>query len=771
MNLNKRASFLILPIIFVSYALAALVAYEQQSQSIQKLEQHKLNLRLSALHSEFSTYDRFLDAYLVSLLEGETLENFIRDTSNIYRDRMLTNNLESAIERYFNNLTEFISLAVLDENDDVLFYIENSTDPFSTIRDEQLRLAENIQEEKKLNIWEHHFQSHGTIMQQGIAIDSRTLTTPLIVQLEDTYKVIIAAKPSAFDTLLKEVQQEFQAIVVFTDKYNQPQANKLYANIQLKSNYYLGITPSPSYLGNLLANLKQRLLFIVILGSLITFTLLQLLIRKFITAPISQLDQQLTEITTHERQNIDAPQSDDEIGRLGRKFHNLYEQLHQSYQKSHQQSRTDALTQLPNRAAFYETASHQIAEAEKSESVISLIYLDLDNFKFVNDKYGHEVGDKLLQAVALRLNNIINITAKKFDAELPQAFRLSGDEFIVLLPNVSTEQALKLCEKILHLFADGYHFELGHFPVTASIGLATYPQDGHTLSQLISNADLAMYQAKKSGKNKQAVYSKELAKRDRQRKEIETKLKNLNPDKEFTLNYMPIINQDGSIKGCEALLRWHSKELGFVPPDLFIPIAESTGIFEKIDLWVACKALNDLPELGELFGEQFELSINISSAEIGSERFIKTLKKLSTNTQIPLNKIILEITETFALNQEQNALGWLSELQKLGFQIAIDDFGTGYTSLMQMVDYPVDIIKFDRELVNRITLPEKQTLAKGLVDLCHFQEITVVAEGVETEEQHNLLIEAGCDFQQGYYIAKPMPISDLEQWFTEYQNS
>lgn len=773
MNLNKRASTLILPVIFVSYALTALVIYEQQSRSIQQLEQNKLDLRLSTLLSEFSFYDHFLDAYLVSLLEGETLEKYIREPNNIYRDSILSANLKSAVKRYFNSSEKFTSLSIIDSRQQNLFYVENSTDPFSTIQDEQLKMASAMQSSNQINKWEHHLQPSGSLIQHGISIDSRTLTTPHATQLDNTLQVIVAISPSSFDQLLQETQTEYNAEISFLldQKRNNQNNGKLFSSVQLKDNYSLLITPSLSYLNALLLELQLRCIFIVAIGTILTFSLLQMLIRQFITSPISLLDKQLTEVIERSRQNIDAPTSNDEIGRLGRKFHNLYQQLHQAYRESHIQSRTDALTQLPNRAAFYDTATRTIKTADKAHSPISLIYIDLDNFKFVNDKYGHEMGDQLLKTVAIKLNHIISISIKNQANALPSAYRLSGDEFIVLLPDINSSQAQVFCDKILNLFSDGYHFELGNFPVTASIGIATYPQDGHTLSQLISNADLAMYQAKRSGKNKQAIYSKDLAKKDRQAKDIESKLKSPSFKDELTLNYMPIVDKSGEIKGCEALLRWNSKTLGAVSPALFIPIAENTGMFELIDLWVAEQAFKDFSRLKETFGESFELSINISSAEIGSEHFINRLEKLSSEHSIQPNSIILEITETFSFDKEHSALEWLSELRLLGFKIAIDDFGTGYTNLMQMIEYPIDTIKFDKQLIDRLTQPEKHTLAKALINLCHIQGINVVAEGIESAADYKILLDSGCDFQQGFYIAKPMPFNKIQLWFESYQTN
>ena len=229
---------------------------------------------------------------------------------------------------------------------------------------------------------------------------------------------------------------------------------------------------------------------------------------------------------------------------------------------------------------------------------------------------------------------------------------------------------------------------------------------------------------------------------------------------------MPILNSAGKIKGCEALLRWNSPELGPVSPELFIPIAESSGLFEKIDLWVINHVFENLGALRTLLGEDMEISLNISSAELNSESFSKGVATLAALHHVQTRNIIFEITETFAPHQEQNALDWLQELREPGYRIAIDDFGTGYTSLMQMVEYPVDIIKFDRQLVERIAKPHKKALAKSLLDICHLQGLEVVAEGVETQEQFELLREINCDYQQGFLIAKPMPLSELETWLS-----
>ncbi|MGH1461778.1 MAG: putative bifunctional diguanylate cyclase/phosphodiesterase [Neptuniibacter sp.] len=770
MNLGKRASFLILPVILVSYALAALSFYQQQSQSLFRLEQNQLDHKLSKLHASFNLYSHFVDAYQLSLIEGEALANYFREPNNIYRGQILTANLESSITRYFGNNNEFASLSIIDKENNLTYYIENSTDPFSSANPEQFILSASMHKRKLLRLWQHIPKNSSSIIQQAVALDARTFAPPLITDMEHVIQIVVAVSPYKFDQQLKRLQQEYNSDIRFVSTASGTEITDettLGGQIQLRKSYFLDVIPDTNYMTEKLSLLKQKLAFIFIVSSALTFGLLQLLIRHFVISPIAHLDTQLTAVMESRQEYIAYQYKNDEVSRLGRKFHQLHEKLNASLQETFTLSRTDSLTKLPNRAAFYEVASHLLTTAKKNNEQLTIIYLDLDNFKFVNDKYGHEVGDQLLKAVATRLKHTASFNTHQLSDSSPQVFRLSGDEFIIMLYEKTPEFVNNLGEKILNVFSNGYSFELGQFPVTASLGIASFPEDGHTLSQLISNADLAMYQAKKSGKNKQAVYSKELAKKDRSEKEIESRLKEIDFNKEFTLNYMPIINHEGKIKGCEALLRWNSSDLGPISPALFIPIAENSGAFKKIDLWVVQHVFLDLPVLKALLGDDIEVSINLSSAELNSDHFITELTSLETQFKVNTENIIFEITETFAPEQEQNALEWLHQLRESGYKIAIDDFGAGYTSLMQMMDYPVDIIKFDKQLVERITHPEKQALTKPLIDLCHQQGIEVVAEGVESLEQYNLLREANCNFQQGFLIAKPMSIDDLKRWLSE----
>lgn len=423
----------------------------------------------------------------------------------------------------------------------------------------------------------------------------------------------------------------------------------------------------------------------------------------------------------------------------------------------------DALTGLVSRLSFRKQLATELLHSHQQRQPLTLLYLDLDNFKYVNEKHGYEIGDKLLKSVARRLTYLVNRQVKGTSAG-PWLARLSGDEFAIVLPQYSTTQAEPIVHKIRELFLEGFHFELGAFPISASIGIASFPLDGHTVTQLVSNAEMAMNQAKSSGGNRHKIYSYHLARIARRHHLIEQELKHADLDEEFSLHYMPIVDRQGKVHSCEALLRWHSANLGPVYPDEFIPIAESAGLFRKIDLWVARQAMADYAALQQLFSPEVTLAINVSSAELSSRSFYAALIQTAQQLAVPATGIELEITETFAKEHSEAVLDRLAKLQSKGFSIAIDDFGSGYTSLIQMVDFPVDRVKFDKSLVERLCGEHKEQMLSSLVHLCHQQQITIVAEGVETEAQKQSLLDAGVDCLQGYLFGKPMPLSELEVW-------
>ena len=442
----------------------------------------------------------------------------------------------------------------------------------------------------------------------------------------------------------------------------------------------------------------------------------------------------------------------------------MFEQLQTNLKKTHEMAITDALTDLPNRFRFYEYAKHILLQSESSGALVSFLYIDLDNFKFVNDKLGHESGDELLYFLARDLQKLIE---KRSGCMVS---RLSGDEFAIVMSHKEPEEAEQLAKSIVTLFENGYESGHYYFSVTASLGMASYPNDGTSLKELIANADMAMYHAKRSGKNQYKRYSTNIATQARRLKIIENQLKMTDIEKEFFLVYMPYTCSTNQVKGFEVLIRWHSAELGIVGPDEFIPIAEQTGTYAKIDSWVVETAFQNLPKIQAMFGESCVLSINISAAELSHCMVLDRLKDLKKQYQIDNSSIELELTETFSYDQTDSVFEILNGMQKAGFNIVIDDFGVGYTPLLHLIDYPVNKVKLDKVLTERVTNSDYKKLLAPLIQLCHLQDIVVTAEGIESEDQLECLKEAGCDFFQGYLIAKPMVLEDLDSWHQNFQS-
>ena len=455
--------------------------------------------------------------------------------------------------------------------------------------------------------------------------------------------------------------------------------------------------------------------------------------------------------------------SDDEIGSLSRTFAGMYEDLRKSYQIAREMAERDGLARLYNRRMFNHFIERILTRAESEQGKVALLYIDVDNFKYINDKYGHGVGDELLRTFSDRLLDVLRPSDLVcYGASDNCSARLAGDEFAVILYDFDdNDLPRRVAERVLSICNTGYLTQSVKVSVSLSIGVACFPADAENSTELISNADSAMYQAKNGGKNQFSFFSRELAQKARRVVEIETGLKHLNYN-ELVLNYMPIVDSaTRRIVGVEALVRWESKTLGLVSPAEFIPIAETTGAFREIDRWVITHACDDLPLLQQHFGADFRVSVNISSAELESLEFIDEITMMVQHDFIKPESMELEITETFHINHRNDSEEILARLRALGFSISIDDFGTGYTSLVQLVEYAIDKIKLDKTFVDRVLERGRIEVISSLVQFCKSQNFGVTAEGVESAEQAESLFGAGCDYLQGFYFSKPVTLAEL----------
>jgi c-di-GMP phosphodiesterase len=763
MSLNKRLIILLFPVIIFGYGFATFFVYQYQKNNIIELEQAKLEQRMFKLQSIFKEEASIVDNLMALFLEGQYLSNFLISTSSAYRNAALSQNLNLLISQSLLNKSSRISFALFSGAGSELFYYERSTDPFASIGDEQKMMFNRMINNRIGSDWQLFHDTLPNTVVRGRLLDRVAFLPFKGRDINDAVQLSFSVRMDQFSDYLSALAASYQAKAIWSDKA--PSLTKgLGYSIQLSANQFLMIEADQTVLAQPLFRFFIKLISIAIFLGLFTYGLLVFLISRFITAPISDLDKELTQVMNYKKENISLSDNKSEVGMLSKKFYDLFEQLQKNLKKTHEMAVTDTLTSLPNRFRFYEYAKHTLIKAEQSGVLVSLVYIDLDNFKFVNDKLGHEAGDELLCFLAEDLHQLI------YQRNGCMVSRLSGDEFAIVLTHILPEDVEELAQSIVLLFSGGYQSDNYYFPVSASMGIASYPNDGNSLKELIANADMAMYHAKRSGKNSYKHYSIAIASEARRMKSIENQLKMADCEKEFSLVYMPYTCLDNQVKGFEVLIRWNSSELGMVGPDEFIPIAEQTGTYAKIDYWVLETAFKSLPKVQAIFGESCILSINISAAELEHHMMLDRLIELKNQYGIDDTSIELELTETFSYVQTNSVFEVLNGLQSAGFNIVIDDFGVGYTPLLHMIDYPVNKVKLDRVLTERVTNPEYTKLLSPLIQLCHLQNIVVTAEGIENEYQFECLKEAGCDFFQGYWLSKPMPLDELEAWYSSYQS-
>jgi diguanylate cyclase (GGDEF)-like protein/PAS domain S-box-containing protein len=423
----------------------------------------------------------------------------------------------------------------------------------------------------------------------------------------------------------------------------------------------------------------------------------------------------------------------------------------------------DVLTELPNRALCVETLQAALKQASSSGECLAVLFIDLDRFKVINDTLGHHVGDGLLRSVAQRLQQAVRA------GDLVS--RLGGDEFVVILRDIkSGEQARWQVEQRLIPLVRQSHQVQGHeLNVSCSIGIAVYPADGQDLDELMRRADAAMYEAKAAGRDGARVFDSSIDQVIRERLELEQHLRLALERGEFSLNYQPRLDaRSGALLGVEALIRWHSAELGSIPPARFIPVAEECGLIHPIGRWVfdeACRQHAAWQQQG--FGALI-MSINLSAAQLAEPDLVELVRQCITRHQCDPNRLELEITESHLMADAQAATEKLAAIKALGLQLSIDDFGTGYSSLAYLKRFPIDKLKIDQSFVrDMLDDPADMAIVRAIVVLGHTLGLTVVAEGVEQKEQAEQLRQLGCDELQGYYFSRPLTAPALVQWFVD----
>ncbi|WP_434510194.1 EAL domain-containing protein [Desulfitobacterium sp. AusDCA] len=415
----------------------------------------------------------------------------------------------------------------------------------------------------------------------------------------------------------------------------------------------------------------------------------------------------------------------------------------------------DALTDLPNRYLFLDRLTLALAHAARHESTLAVLFLDLDRFKDVNDTLGHAAGDHLLQEVARRL--------KKCIRDEDTVARMGGDEFTLLLPEVSVDKAKDVARRILKVFEQSFKLDDKELLITPSIGIATASDKSIDAQTILRHADLAMYKAKESGKNRYWLYQADMSLIAQNRLTLEQRLRRALERGEFVLYYQPQVDVvSGKLLGMEALLRWKHPEAGIIPPMKFIPIAEETGLILPIGEWVLRTAIAQNVAWQKKGLSHLRIAVNLSGRQLLQENLVERVKTILEEEQMEGKWLELEITESVAMHDLELTIRVLSEFKKMGVHIAIDDFGIGYSSLSYLKLFPIDTLKVDQSFIrDSLHNAENGTIVSTIIGLARDLNFLAIAEGVETEAQYEFLKEQACTGIQGYLISRPLPAAEM----------
>ncbi len=546
------------------------------------------------------------------------------------------------------------------------------------------------------------------------------------------------------------------------------QVNDQYVSVLRKDvvdgTVYFSVASDKSLSNAVLNTHRLRFLMMLALVAICALLVMRRVMQRSLALPLRKLMAQIRRVEQGNYATTPPVSSGDElqeisvsVNRLASAVQEREASLERARHDEEYLSNHDPLTGLNNRRFFAQRLDHALDLAQRQKSQLAILFLDLDQFKLVNDTLGHGVGDALLVQVGERLK----IGARSSDT----LARIGGDEFTVLLENVSDAVGVEVnVAKYLNLFREPFRCGAHQISTTVSIGVALYPKDGEDSMVLLKNADLAVYKAKDSGRDRYSYYSEDLSKRARLRADMIHALHDaIDAGGQFVLHYQPKVSSStGRMVAVEALLRWNSPVFGNVRPLDFIPLAEETGQILPIGDWVIAQGCRDLAALQEAGVSLNHLSMNVSNVQLRHHKLVDTLLGAVTLNGLRAEQIELEITESYIASDTAQAIRSLHELRAQGFQLAIDDFGTGYSSMSYLQKLPFTRLKIDKSFVDGLPKDKDSvSITRAIVGLAKTFGLAITAEGVEREDQLEFLQREHCDEIQGYYFAKPMPLADL----------
>jgi diguanylate cyclase (GGDEF)-like protein/PAS domain S-box-containing protein len=423
----------------------------------------------------------------------------------------------------------------------------------------------------------------------------------------------------------------------------------------------------------------------------------------------------------------------------------------------------DHLTELPNRLMFRNHLKKAILRAHGERKQAALLYLDIDRFKTINDTFGHQIGDRLLQQVAERLTKCLREKGRTRRGDV--VARLGGDEFALIINDLGgPDDANNIAQRVLKAFTEPFLFGNRTRRITVTIGIALSPRDAENVDDLIRHADLAMYDAKHQGRNTYQFYSGKIHEKNSTRLDLENDLYNALERREFSLHYQPQVDlRNGRIVSMEALIRWNHPDRGMIPPDQFVPLLEDTGLINPVGDWVLEQACRDCLQFGKILGTDLSVSVNLSGHQFRNN-LTKIIGYILSRVGLSPSRLKLELTESLAMQQVQETIAVLDQLADMGIDVLIDDFGTGYSSLSYLRQFKISALKIDKSFIAGACLEnDNGKIIRAIIGLAHNLNLQVVAEGVESPEQLEFLRSHHCHFGQGYLFSRPLPLSEIAQ--------
>lgn len=524
--------------------------------------------------------------------------------------------------------------------------------------------------------------------------------------------------------------------------------------------------------------LNTMLSYVAIAVGLVSLLILHRSVATLVTTPLRGIQTLVQNISNGNFKAVKVLNREDELGELSKSFEQMRQHLQDTSQHIEELAYFDALTGLPNKISFIDTIQHLIEKSQISGHQVAILFFDLDNFKHINDGLGHEVGDELLMQVSGRLKECIrshDVLAPVHHLALHNEdsviARLGGDEFTLVLSKInSPEEAAKVAARILQKLSKPFDLHENEVFISASIGISMFPKDGRTPEALLKNADTAMYAAKSSGKNHSRFYDSKMNKPVLERIELEASMRSALANDEILLYYQPKVPLFGDTRfEFENLMRWNHSEKGMISPGLFIPLAEDTGYIQNLGDWAIEQTCRQIEFWNRKGFKNVTVSTNLSPVQLNYGNPLQTIRECLSAYDIEPYQLEVEITESGLMQNEKHAIQLLDEIKALGVRIALDDFGTGYSSLAYLLKFPIDTLKIDRTFIRDIdSNPESLLVLESIIGLAKSLKLHVVAEGVETKEQLDLLIERDCDYIQGFYFAKPSEANTAMTFFEDY---